>query len=647
MWRCLPALVILVLVGHAYAGETSAELRTRFDAAVAAGKDADAQSAGKKLLSEFPEDPSALHVLRTFHANGWKWPRLKAPLATIRRWEQDEIDDRVEPDLRLAFVEAIEDQFPTDDVVKEGGTLYERLWCHLQARRFDETLALGKEFLRRFPDSTMVDKVRWALASAHLGRTPPDVENATKHLEWLVKTPNVRNKERAAKLLDDLRKGSTWTELADGCPRASGLGQVAVVTDLAESDPLWKALEAWRKARKAHVVRFKRGRLGDVADDLRKLGPEHVAVAVAPATVDVNFHWHLLEICRSLDGDPLPDFWFGYLVARDPTDLAALAARGLREPTEAPALATVGAPEAPGALKDLDGFLHFGHGTPTGIQGALQAAGLRDAALERGPLVVSGACFNGVLSRSFHASALQPVVSKPAEYAPHDLLVLSWVHAGAGAVIAALEGDRGEMAGSEWAHWRETAGTLGETVGWSYLQTFASLPETWGGFPRYRVGGARSTSLYDVMLRGLTSRLLVGDPVRRPLAAPTAKPSLETAATWNAGTLRATLRVAPPSGLAESQFLFMNVLTTSGMGGTGFTERRLLARIELPAEVTAPPGPPEVEVVASGRALAPARTVVRHEVWGGKRYVVLQVESGDVALSAPGTEAVFTFPASR
>src|SRR5262249_24900533 len=150
-----------------------------------------------------------------------------------------------------------------------------------------------------------------------------------------------------------------------------------------------------------------------------------------------------------------------------------------------------------------------------------------------------------------------------------DVLSLAWVHAGALGVLAALEADRGETAAAEWARFRETASTLGEAVSWSYHWAFTSLPESWAGFPRYRVGGPRSLSLYDVMLRGLTSRILVGDPTARPLSAPTARPSTETKAAFDAATGRLTVsvRIAADAEMADAQFLFVNVLTASGMSG--------------------------------------------------------------------------------
>src|SRR5262245_41012909 len=135
----------------AFAAEDAAALRGKFDAAVSAGKDADALAAGKKLLAEVPEDPLCLYVLRTFLSKGWKWPRLRTSFATLRKWEQD-VDAAKEPDFRITLIDAMEDAWPKEDPVSDGGTLYERAWTQLQAKRFEEAIRLGREYLRRFKD---------------------------------------------------------------------------------------------------------------------------------------------------------------------------------------------------------------------------------------------------------------------------------------------------------------------------------------------------------------------------------------------------------------------------------------------------------------------------------------------------------------
>ena len=60
------------------------------------------------------------------------------------------------------------------------------------------------------------------------------------------------------------------------------------------------------------------------------------------------------------------------------------------------------------------------------------------------------------------------------------------------------------------------------------------------------------------------------------------------------------------------------------------------------------PGTPAAKVVtSSGKPVAVSRTVARHEVWSGRRFVWVQVESADGALAAPGTVASLTFASRR
>lgn len=640
------AAATVVVVAPARAAESVADLRTRLDAAVGAGLAPEAQAAGRKILAEFPDDPAALHVLRVFHENGWKWPRLRTSFATLYRWTNDAIDDASEPELRLAVVETIEDLHPREDYVRDGGSLYVRQWCHMRARHWDESIRLGKDFLRRFGDSSMVDKCRWSLALALLGKSPPDVEAARRHLEWLAEDPKRRNSANAKRRLDALRVGLAWIDVEDGCPRAAGLGKVAVVTDLKEHDPLWKSLDAWRAARSATVIRLRDGDPATAEAKLRKLGPEFVAFAVAPGTLDANFHWRVLDLCRGLDDDPMPDFHFGYLTARDTRDLRDLAARALapRQGESRFAIASTGASQL--ELTQLDGFLHFGHGSATRVVSGWDAATAAAIPLTRAPLVVSGACFNGVTSRSYEPCTMQPVVLRPVEHAPHDVISLAWVHAGAVGVIAALEADRGEMAAHEWSHIRETACTLGEAAGLQARLACTSLPES-VGFPRYSVGGARSLLLFDVMLRGATSRVLIGDPTVRMLTRPALPASVAARASYDAATKSwsATIEVPAQMDWNESQFAFINTLTVAGMGEQGFSERRLWARVEVPAEVRDAPAAPAIRVEHAGVAVPTLRTFVRHEVWGGRRYVVLQAESADITLSKRGTTLTADFPA--
>jgi hypothetical protein len=83
------------------------------------------------------------------------------------------------------------------------------------------------------------------------------------------------------------------------------------------------------------------------------------------------------------------------------------------------------------------------------------------------------------------------------------------------------------------------------------------------------------------------------------------------------------------------------------MKGNAFPERRLWARVELPDGLEGRLLAPEVRVESGGEALPLIRSCVRHEVWGGRRYVCVHVESKDLSLSRAGTRATFTFPPVR
>jgi hypothetical protein len=633
----------------AVAAEDAASLRGKFDAALAAGKDADAQAAGRKLLAEVPEDELCLYVLREFLEREWKWPRLRTSFATLRRWEQDVVDTAKEPDLRLALIDAVESAYPKEDAVSEGGTLYERAWTQFVAKRHDDAIRLAREYLRRFKDGVNADKVRVVvLAPALLAKSPPDADAARKVLQEVADDERSKYRDRAVRSLDELAAGARWIDAADGCPRAAGLGKVVLLTDLPADDDFWKALAPWRDARGAEVVRFRPGRVKEAADALRKIGPEFVAVAARPAEIDSNLQWDMVELCRDLDGDPMPDFHFGWLVARNATDLRALAERSAAAaPRPEAKTATIGIPKSAADVEPFDAVLHFGHGLPTGIGDGLDTPDLDTAKLPRAPLVVSGACYNGVVGRSWHPCTLQPRFCRPVEVAPHEALSLAWIHAGAIGVVASMEADRGEMAGAEWAWLRETACPLGEMTTLGLRLACLSVPETWDGMPRQRAGGHRSLELFDVMLRGQLARCLVGDPSVRLLDKPATEPAVRASARIDdAGRVVVELQ---PTGAAtgEAQFLLVNTLTRSGLSGNAFTERRLWARVEVPPSVTGRLGVPEAKVLCEGTAVPVLRTSVRHEVWGGRRFVCLQVESADARLASPAARATFAFPLAR
>jgi hypothetical protein len=220
-------------------------------------------------------------------------------------------------------------------------------------------------------------------------------------------------------------------------------------------------------------------------------------------------------------------------------------------------------------------------------------------------------------------------------YAPEKLVSLAWIHAGATGYLASLEADRGEMAIAEWEHFRETAAPLGQVIGHQYRLAFTSLPATYPGFPRYKVGVAKRTGFYDVMLRGAVARILVGDPsykpMKQPLASPATKATLELSP--DGKTCVATIEV-----LRYEQGEFLNYLPDHG---DGTFDTRVTARLALPEGFASRLESPETTAELGGNAVSVGRSVVRHEVWGGRRYVNVQVEGRDARLAQVGARTTF------
>lgn len=635
--RRLGALVVGVLVLSTGAG--SADEPSPADLIRAwreAGDPAATQAAGKKLLKALPDDAAALEVLLKFVKEGWTVPKLQTAYATLRTWAFDKVDGRAEPDARLALLGLIERDQPGSALVKDGGILYSKSWCHWAARRYAEAIDLGERYVTKFPKGNNVDDARWTVAESMLALSPPDLAGAKRHLKAIVALESSRLREDAKNLLLAVEAGGAEAQPTQGLPRADGLGKVAVLTNLAAADPLWKALETWRKTRKAETVRFTGGDVRTAREALEKLGVEFVAIAVAPATVDVNFHLDVLELCRGLDADPLPDFHFGYLTAASPADLAKFTERILAKEAAGGTRAAITMPTATGKeFDELDFALHFGHGMPTEVVDAASAAQISAYALASTPVVFSGACFNGVLSRSYHPCAYQMVFLAPAAFTPDQLVSFAWVHAGATGFLASLEADRGEMAITEWEHLRQTAEPLGAVIGHQYRLAFTSLPATYGGFPRYKPGVAKRMGFYDVMLRGAVARILLGDPAYKPLKEPLAAPTTEAtfAVAPDGKTATATIEV-----LRYEQGDFLNYLPDHGDGTFG---TRVTARLALPEEFGGRLESLEATVDLAGEAVPVGRSIARHEVWGGRRYVTLQVEGRDGRLARPGAKVTF------
>ena len=428
--------------------------------------------------------------------------------------------------------------------------------------------------------------------------------------------------------------------LRRGLPKADGLGRLVIVTNFATRDARSKAVKRLAKHRDAKVIRFRDGKIEDVRKKLQREGAEFVAVAVTPETVDVNFHYEVLELSRDLDDDPMPDFYFGYFTARNGEDLEKLIDGILRREAEPPAepKAVVAALTGSGAhVQPLDFLLHFGHGQAWRVDGGMTGTQVGALDLPRAPVVISGACFNGVLSRSYHKCAMQRIFLAPTTIDPEQLMTLNWVHAGASAYLAALEGDRGEMAMAEWEYLRQNACSLGEVMGYQYRLAFTSVYADFTKFPRYVPGHGKRMSFYDVMLRGMVSRLLLSDPSFRPLPEPMDEPAHVATVAYDADARTVVVDVEVTR---YSQGLHLNYLPQSKRG---VFDRRIYVRVPLPDDVPTKFGETRVEAKTGPELIDLTRTHVRHEVWGGQRFLNLQAEMPQKSIRG-GTTVRYTLP---
>jgi tetratricopeptide (TPR) repeat protein len=602
-----------------------------------AGDDKRAQKAGKVVFHRWPDAPDTFMVLRPWVERGYSVPRLKTSYRVLYDWTFDRISGARDPELRLAFLEIIETQHRKEDFVKDGGVLYCKAWAHIEAGRPEEGLALGEKHLKLYPKDVNRDKFRVLMARAYLAFSPPEIERARKLLRAVVANPKTRYRKQAEELLGVEPKDKS-IQIEKGFPKAEGIGKVVLLTNLPSGHALRKAATEWRKARDAEVVQFRGSDVKAAASGLRGRGAEFVAVLVKPETIDNNFHLSMLELCRSLDRDPMPDFHFGYLTARDADDLEKMLTRLLAKEAEGGTVAKmVPLPNSAAQIEGLDFLFHIGHGTERRIVGGLDATRVSALSLTRGPVIVSGACFNGICSRSFASSIHDFTFHAPRDIDPKEVLSLAWIHAGATGLIAALDGDRGEMAMAEWEILRERAPALGEVTGWTYRSIFMSLPDDYAAFPRYQAGQPRNISFFHVMMRGWASRILISDPSYRPLKRPLTTPTTGTTVKASGKQVVVTVRV---TRFASGPFI--NVLPR--VAGTPFREKRLYARVALPEGFKGRLGRPKIELSGKAAGAKLSRKHFRHEVWGGRRYVNVQLESLSGKLVTTGATATLTFP---
>ena len=83
--------------------------------------------------------------------------------------------------------------------------------------------------------------------------------------------------------------------LKKGLPRKEGLSRLVIVSNLAGRDARFRAVKKLAALRDAKILKFKGAKVETVRKALARAGPEVVAFAVSPETVDINFHFNELS----------------------------------------------------------------------------------------------------------------------------------------------------------------------------------------------------------------------------------------------------------------------------------------------------------------------------------------------------------------
>jgi hypothetical protein len=340
----------------------------------------------------------------------------------------------------------------------------------------------------------------------------------------------------------------------EGAPSKASLGTYVILTNLPPSDAYYQAVTVLQGHRKATVVTFKDGDYPGILTRLKQLKPEFVAIVAKPITIDVNFGYRILELATKLDDDPFVDFAHGFITGKD-AQAAVDFVKGIikaEQQVQAFPKTIVGfgpstidaiypntfswasgfssqtiyhkeADKFPGPqLKTLEGnglMRFWGHGMPERIVKSLTAKQVQS--IDVSPAVIfGGACYTGVVARSFDPTLGQSIV-KSRIIPPQDSFCLSLISSGTTGFFGALDPDHGITSVQEFEHLMTTARPLGAVARHNYdTIVMANLPKPLG-FPTFTEGQPRpKETTFETMLNGAAARVLFGDPAFRPLLKP-------------------------------------------------------------------------------------------------------------------------------
>jgi hypothetical protein len=333
-----------------------------------------------------------------------------------------------------------------------------------------------------------------------------------------------------------------------------------VLTTLGPESPMYRSVadHARRRSAPAFIVKDLDAQRDEVLARLREWKPTYVAVFARPEEIDINLQLALFEIACRVDGDPFPDFTWGYFVAADLPSLERQlqAARGAEakvekkltllthfepgaEATSRKALALAWASNLPCTLLEVkegdreslhkhapdvtgaDFLMLEGRGGPEGL------AGLPPEELRRLPLD-SAAVFSGVdhtgAAGSFYEARENSVLRRSVP--PDTSFTLQILRNGAAAVFAPLGRTYAGIAATEWAQAILTDEPLGWAMKESYDLAILADGAATPAFSRWAEGKSVPSGVERPAALA-AARVLYGDPLLHPFVRPTTPPVRE------------------------------------------------------------------------------------------------------------------------
>jgi len=333
-------------------------------------------------------------------------------------------------------------------------------------------------------------------------------------------------------------------------PSKENLDTLVLLTNIKKSDPFWKVVEFVQKQGVKETVTFNGGKLEPAFKKLARIKPGYVVVVLKPDTLDVNFHFDLLEQASRLDKEPFVDFAFGYITGANAEEALAFA-KGIVDakkkkiskhilefgPSSRPG-PTSGknahgwakgfkiqklnhendAKDIPAKIKKIKGFgilSAWGHGMPDGVAHGLKGKDLRESGLDLFPtLYFSGPCYCGVPSGWYK---WENGGMKKAVTPPDESFLLALIKARSVGIFAGLDPDRGETNSHEREYVLYTGDPLGCAAKSTYDDAVVAYRKPEFELPHYEIGrGKPHKGIADTMISGGACRALCGDPTFQP-----------------------------------------------------------------------------------------------------------------------------------